>query len=101
MDIPLLFDHIQKVPVVHDPVKNRTQREPIVPAERSGETNDRHAVLGGSNQRFYSFVFNAFDSMRTLDARVEVRKNVAIGGCSGVVCLVYDYGFQPCRIKLL
>ena len=68
MHLPLFFDHIQKVPVVHDPVKNRTQREPIVSAERSGETNDRHAVLGGSDQRSHSFVSNAFDSMRTLDA---------------------------------
>ena len=88
---PLLFDHLQKVSVVHNPVKNRTQRESIVSAERGGETNDRYAVFDGSD-RVHGFVFNTFDGIRTLDARVEVRKDTAIGGRSGVVCLIYDNG---------
>ena len=36
-----------------------------------------------------------FYSMRTLDARVEVRKGVAIGGCSGMVCLIAIIAFNP------
>ena len=87
--------------MVHNPVENRTQCESIVSTECGGETNDRYIVLGGSNQQIHSFVFDAFDSMRALDARVEVRKDMAVGGCSGVVCLIYDNGLQPCRIKLL
>jgi len=98
---PLLFNHIQKVPVVHNPVKNRTQCEPIMSTERGGETDDRHTVLGGSHRRVQSFAFGAFDSMRVLDARVELRKDLAIGGSSGMVCLIYDNSIQPCRIKLL
>ena len=89
---PLLFDHLQKVSVVHNPVKNRTQRESVVSAERGGEANDWYAVFDGSNHRVHGFVFNTFDGMRTLDARVEVRKDTTIGGRSGVVCLIYDNG---------
>jgi hypothetical protein len=89
---PLLFDHLQKVSVVHNPVKNRTQREPIVSTERGGETNDRYTVFDRSDRRVHGFVFNTFDGMWTLDARVEVRKDTAIGGRGGVVCLIYDNG---------
>ena len=99
---PLLLDHIQKIPVVHDLVKNRSQREPVVPTERGRETNDWYVILGGGGGRgVHNLVLSAFDGVRTLDARIKVREDVAIGGCGGVVCLVYDYSLQPCRIKLL
>ena len=61
------FNHVQKEPAVHDPVKNRTQPELIVSAER-GETDDRHAVLGGRDRRIHGFVFNAFDIIHSFDA---------------------------------
>jgi len=100
--LPLLFDHVQKVSVVHNPVKNRTKCEAIVPTERGGETDDRYAVLGRrGGRRIQNIIFRAFYGMRTLDSRVEVRKNMAIGGCSGVVCLIDDDNLQPCRIKFL
>ena len=88
---PLLFDHIQKSPVVQYPVKNRTQSERIVSAERVGEIDDWCTALGVSrDSKIHGFVFSAFDSTRILDVRVETRKGVAIGWCSGVACLVYD-----------
>jgi hypothetical protein len=59
---PLLFNHLQKVPVVHNPVKNR-KREPIVSTERDGETNDRYTVFDRSDRRVDGFVFNTFDNM--------------------------------------
>jgi len=98
---PSLFDHVQKVLVVHNPVKNGTQREAIVPTERGGETDDRYTVLGRSDRQIRKFIFCTFDGMRTLDARVEVGKDTAIGGCSSVVCLIYNDSLKPCRIKLL
>jgi len=98
---PSLFDHVQKVLVVHNPVKNGTQREAIVPTERGGETDDRHTVFGRSDRQIPNFIFGTFDGTRTLDTRVEVRKDTAIGGCSSVVCLIYDDSLKPCRIKLL
>jgi hypothetical protein len=99
---PLVLDHLQKVPVVHDPVKNRTQRESVMPTERCRKSDHGYAAVGGwSDSRVVIFAFSGFDSARTLDVQIEVRKDVSIGGCSGVVCFVYDYGFQPCRIKLL
>lgn len=98
---PLLFDHVQKVSVIHNLVKNRAQREPIVSTECGGEPNDRHTVFEGSDRQIHSFVSSVSDGMRTLDARVKVRKNMAIRGCSSVMCLIYDDGLQPCRIKLL
>ena len=98
---PLLFDHVQKISVVHNPVKNRTQREAIVPTERGGKTDDRYTVLGRRDRQVKNFIFGAFDSMRTFDTRVEVRKNMAIGRCGSVVCLIYNDSLQPCRIKLL
>ena len=41
------------------------------------------------------FIFSTLDSMRIVDPRVEVRKDVTIWGCGGVVCLIYDYEVQP------
>ena len=80
--------------MVHNPAKNRAQREVIVPTERGGEFDDRYTMLG-------CFVFRTLGSTRTLDTRVEVREDMAIGGCSGVVCLIYNDNLQPRRIKLL
>lgn len=87
--------------MIHNPVKNRTQRESVVPTERGGETDDRYMVLRRSDRQIHNFIPSALDSMRGLDARVEVRKDTEVGGRSGVVCLVDDNGLQPCRIKLL
>ena len=87
--------------MVYDPVKNRAQREAIVPTERGGESDDRYTMLGRSGCQIRNFVFRVFDSTRTLDTRVEVREDMAIGGCSGVVCLIYNDNLQSCRIKLL
>ena len=87
--------------MIHNPVKNRTQRESIVPTERGGETDDGYMVLRRSDLQIHNPIPNIVDSVRILDARVEVRKDTEIGRCSGVVCLVDDNGFQPCRIKLL
>ena len=44
------------------------------------------------------------DHQLPLTARVlkyTVRNSVAIEGCSGMVCHMYDDGLQPCWIKLL
>jgi len=87
--------------VVHNPAKNRAQREAIVPTERGRESDDRYTMLGRSGHRTQNLVFRAFGSTRTLDTRVEVREDMAIGGCSGVVCLIHNDNLQPCRIKLL
>ena len=66
---PLVLDHLQKVPVVHDPVKNRAQREPIVPTERGRETDDGYAVVGDRNDAWVVIsVFSTFDNTWTLDA---------------------------------
>jgi hypothetical protein len=43
--VPLLFDHVQEVTVVHYPLEYRAKREPIVPAERRGKPKDRNSVL--------------------------------------------------------
>lgn len=69
--------------------------------ECGGETDDRHAVVEGSDRQVYSFISGPFGGVPTLDARVKVRKDMTVGGCSGVVCLIYDDSSQPCRIKLL
>ena len=68
------FDHTQIVQAVHKPVKNRTQRGPIVSAERCGDTNDRYAVLGGRDRQIRNCVFSTFDSTWTLDPRAELRE---------------------------
>jgi hypothetical protein len=39
--LPLLFDHFEKVPVIHDTVKHRPKRHPIVATECRRETDDR------------------------------------------------------------
>ena len=44
----------------------------------------------GSNHQSHGSIFSTFDSMRTLGARVGARKGGAIGGCSGMVCLISD-----------
>lgn len=49
--LPFLFDHLQEVPVVHDPVENRTQCEPIMSTERGREADDRYTLFGGSDGR--------------------------------------------------
>ena len=59
----LLFDHILEVPLVRNPVKNGTQREPVVLAERGRGTDSRHAVFSGSGREVHGFVFSAFDGM--------------------------------------
>jgi len=99
--LPLLFDRVQKVSVVHTPVKNRAQREAIVPTERDGETDDRYTMLGGGGRQIQNSIFGAFDSIRILDTRVEVREDMAIGGCGGAAYLIYNDNLQPCQIKLL
>ena len=39
--------HVQKFPVVHNPVKNQTQHELVTLAECGGETGDWYIVVGG------------------------------------------------------
>ena len=64
----LLFDHILEVPLVRNPVKNGTQRESVVLAERGGGTNSRYVVFGGSGCGVHGFAFSAFYSTWNLDA---------------------------------
>lgn len=87
--------------MIHDSVENRTQRKPIVPAERGREANDGYAMLSRGNNQIYRPVLKALNNGWTVDTRVEVRKNVTVRGRSGVVCFVYDNRPQSCRIKLL
>ncbi|KAF9647672.1 hypothetical protein BDM02DRAFT_3116638 [Thelephora ganbajun] len=57
-------------------------------------------LFGGSDRRIHSLVFSAFDSVRILDAQVETKNDVTIGGCGGVVYLIYDNHdcLQSCQI---
>ena len=87
---PFLLNHIQKVPVVHDSVENRTQCESIVSTESGRETDDRHSVFGGGGGQIRRLVLSALDGVRALDTRVEVGKDVTVGGCGGVVCFIHD-----------
>ena len=69
-------------------------------AERGRKSNNRHSVLGGSDHRICRPVFGAFDGVWTLDALVEVGKDVTVGGCGSVVSLIYNNGPQLGWVKL-
>jgi len=88
-----IYDHCSLVmsrkSLIHNSVKNRTQRKAIASTEHSGETGGRHTMLG-SDRRIQNLIFRASGSMRILDIRVEAREDMAIRGCSGTVCLIYD-----------
>ena len=59
----LLFDHILEVPLVRNPVKNGTQRESVVLAERGRGTNSRYVVFGGSGRGVHGSASSASDGM--------------------------------------
>ena len=86
--------------MVHDPVKNRAQRKAIVPTERGGESDDRYTMLW-SGRRTQNLSIKSPRTAKASEDRVEVRGGMAIGGCSGTVCLIHNNSLQPRRIKLL
>jgi len=103
LDLSRLFDRVQKVSVVLNPVKTRARREAIVSTERAGGTDDQYTILGRNGRQIQNLVFRAFDDVRTLDTRVEMGEDMVIEWCSAMVCLIYNDNLQVrlCRIKLL
>jgi len=75
---------------VHNPAENQAQRDAIVLTGRGGETNNRHTILGRSDRQIRNLIFRASGGMRILDTRVEAIEEMAIRGCNGTVCLIYD-----------
>lgn len=61
--LPLLLDHLEEVPVVHDTLKNGSQRQAVVSAEGRGEAEDWY--LMGQRRRSEGLV-------RIFDRFVEV-----------------------------
>jgi len=45
---------------------------------------------GGGARQIRNFIFRVSGGMRILDTRVETIEEMAIRGCNGTVCLIYD-----------
>lgn len=68
--VPLFFNHLQEITMVHDALKNRTESETIMSAKRGRESKDWHRTRN---------LLGVWPD-RVLDCRVKVRQNAEVSG---------------------
>ena len=106
---PLVVNHLEKIAMVHDLVKNSAQRALIVAAESCRESDYR-------SHYWYCWALLVTDRDRCIIIKywagwphfgVEARQDRAIGISSGVVCLVdlsvgtHDNAFELTWVVLI